>query len=181
MKVTRRKTLFGLGALAGATGLIGASGAFDTVRADRDFDVEVADDDRALLEFTVPEESQYVEMSGGEDEPQVIRISIGAGDDAESAGLNENATTTFDALFTIGNNGTEDVAVWFDHDVDGVAFYQGTNDDTALDESNAATVEVGESDLDVGLRVDTGDGGYEDPEDDEVYSITIHADAEPDD
>ncbi|SFS98173.1 hypothetical protein SAMN04488556_3665 [Halostagnicola kamekurae] len=178
MRVTRRKTLFGLGTLAGGVGLIGASGAFDTVQAERDFDVEVADDSQALLEFTVPEDSQYVEMSGEEDEAQVVQISIGAGDDTESAGLNENATTTFDALFTIGNNGTEDVSVHFSHDIAGVTFYQGTDDDAPLDQENAATVEVGESDLDVGLKVDTGDGGYEEPDDDEVYSITVHANSE---
>ncbi|MDJ1433730.1 hypothetical protein [Halostagnicola sp. A-GB9-2] len=186
MKITRRNTLIGLGGLAGGIGLIGGTGAFDTVQADRDFAVELDGDASALLQL-IPLDEDYVQFDGEDNE--LLEINIGTDDDA---GINDNAVTTFNDLFLVANNGTEDVDIWFEtgEDVEGVTFKAGDADITGGDE-NSENIEPGgvredieEDDLDeeegdymlVSLEIDTtADGGYTEPDDGNGYSITVHA------
>lgn len=168
MRLTRRKTLLGLGTLATSVGLIGASGAFDTVEADRDFDVEVSGDSEALLEFS-NEDGDYVETEVG-----MIQISIG-GKGENDEGLNDNAVTKFTELFDIVNNGTESVGVWLDtNNIAGVSFSNNDDDSGLNAEADAVTV-TNSDPITVDLEVDTN--YYTEPEQGE-YNITVHADTE---
>ncbi|AHG01249.1 hypothetical protein HALLA_02405 (plasmid) [Halostagnicola larsenii XH-48] len=185
MRITRRNTLLALGTFAGGVGLIGGTGAFDTVQADRDFDVELDDDASALLQMVQIDE-EYVELRG--DDNEILEISIGAdgSDDENSAGVNDEALTTFTDLFAVGNNGTEDVDVWFETDgVDGVTFINSEGESiTGAD--NSQEVELGDvsenpedADLVVGLEIDTrseSDETY--TGDDSPYTITVHAETD---
>ncbi len=176
MKLTRRNTLIGLGGLAGGAGLIGGTGAFDTVQADRDFDVELDDDASALLALLQIDE-EYVQVS--DDDNEMLEIDIGTEDDA---GLNDEALTTFTDLFAVGNNGTEDVYVWFETgEAEGVTFIDGDGDSITGD-TNAQEIEVGDhsedpdgADLVVGLEIDTRSSSEETYNEGDISTITVHA------
>ena len=185
MRFTRRNTLLALGTVAGGIGLIGGTGAFDTVQADRDFSVELDDDASALLQM-IQIDDDYVELGGNDNE--ILEISIGEddSDDEDSAGINDEALTTFTDLFAIGNNGTQDVDVWFEtEDIDGVEFID-SSEESITGADNAQEVEVGDvseepedADLVVGLEIDTrsdSDGTY--TGDDGPYTITVHAETD---
>ena len=49
MNLTRRNTVIGIGTLAAGAGVIGGSGAFDSVEANRSFEINVSGDAGALL------------------------------------------------------------------------------------------------------------------------------------
>jgi hypothetical protein len=103
----RRKYLAAVGSLAaaGAAGL--GTGAFTSVEANRDLEVQVSDDADALLSIKeIPgPNSEYVDTS---DDGVSIDISSNAG----GTGLNDNATTKIKDLLRIRNQGTQEVYVW---------------------------------------------------------------------
>ena len=115
MGVTRRNTIVGLGALAAGAGVIGGTGAFTAVEAQREVTVQAAGDATALLalepnEVYPGEQDKYVSSS----EDGIISLVI---DD-----LNLNALTRFDDLIRVTNNGTQEIelAVQSYSDDDGV-------------------------------------------------------------
>jgi hypothetical protein len=73
MRLTRRNALIGLGTVAAGAGVIGGSGAFTSVEADRSMNVETTGDDSAALGLipagsndgsTTPNASDYVDDGG---------------------------------------------------------------------------------------------------------------------
>lgn len=154
MALTRRNTLIGLGTLAGGFGLISATGAFDTVAAERDFEVDVADDSDALLQLQAAD-NDYAEEDDG-----MVGINID--------NLNENAVSTLE-VFDITNDGTQAVGVSIDETPDGIDFQnpdgESLEDPQTLEEEGTLTVM---------LEVDTGE--YDAEGDTESFTITADAD-----
>ena len=153
----RRKFTIGLGALATGSAAAVGSGAFTSVTADRDLTVEVADDSDAYLRLESmegPNANEYVNEGDG-----ILSIDIGAidGDDGGD-GVNQNATTVIRDLFSIQNQGTQEVVVFADgfpeddprvslfHDDDGVASVAGPgpeNDGALSNSSNLDPNDLG--------------------------------------
>jgi hypothetical protein len=111
-----RNLLTGLGALAGAGGIIG-TGAFTSVAADRDLTVAVADDSDALLRMAPcsgsPNSGYATETSDG-------LLALNLSSDSQTAnggqGVNPEATTVIRDVFEICNQGTQTVGVWLEID-----------------------------------------------------------------
>lgn len=88
---------------------ITASGAFTSITAERDASISVSSDDGALLSLAPtsgPNGAYFVDSDGNG--AYELRIS-----DA-GIGLNIDATTVFEDIFTITNNGTQAVTVTLD-------------------------------------------------------------------
>ena len=104
MKLTRRNALIGLGAVAAGAGVIGGTGAFTTVDADRSISIESTDDGSANVQIVVDRLDKHDSLTD-------------TGDDAVSLsfdGLNVDSTTTYDDALSItpqGSNGPYDVTV----------------------------------------------------------------------
>ena len=103
----RRKFVVGLGALASGTAAAVGTGAFTSVEADRQVDVQVAEDANAFLglDNSGAANDEYFDTSG--DEYAVDFASTGAG----GSGVNPNADTVAEDVFMITNQGTQPVEV----------------------------------------------------------------------
>ncbi len=105
MNHTRRRLLLGIATLGAGAGLIGGTGAFTSVEADREVTVEFADDSEALLEMTSPNEEgegrSYVSIDEGDDGTISIIIED----------VNRNAKTKIDNLVRFQNNGSQTVSL----------------------------------------------------------------------
>ena len=103
MRLTRRNALIGLGTIAAGAGVVGGSGAFTSVTAERTVNVQTTGDGSAALALESTgstNANKYVSTSGG-----TIQLDL----DATSSGLNKNAKTTIDNLVKITNNGSQDL------------------------------------------------------------------------
>ncbi|AGB38184.1 hypothetical protein [Natronococcus occultus] len=95
MRLNRRNTLIGLGTIVAGGGAALGTGAFSTVEADRNVDIETDGDGDALLELRIESETL-----SGDNENDVIEFALD--------NLNEDATTRFNDALVIGYNGDED-------------------------------------------------------------------------
>ncbi|ELY72410.1 hypothetical protein C490_03663 [Natronobacterium gregoryi SP2] len=86
-----------MGTVAIGGGTVLATGAFDTVEADRSVDIETASDDTALLGLEILSET----LSGADE--AVIEFDLDT--------LNVSATTEFEDALAITNNGEREVTV----------------------------------------------------------------------
>lgn len=157
MKITRRNTIVGLGVLAGGAGLIGGTGAFDAVEAERNFAIEVDADADALLGLTATNDAIATEEPGGAGDSPVIVFQLDG-----SNGINDDAVTTFLDAFEISNNGSQDVDVAIDTGgAVGVSFL--VEGDPANDLADAPILfAVGDA-KSVDIEIDTTEsGGYVD-------------------
>jgi len=106
----RRRLLLCAGTLLGAGSALG-TGAFTSVSADRTAQINVADDANAYLRLVpVPGSGNaaYVDTDGG-----TLGIDMsGSNTDIRGDGVNPNATTVFDDLFRIENQGTQTIYIW---------------------------------------------------------------------
>ena len=203
MRLTRRNALIGLGTVAAGAGVIGGSGAFTSVEADRSMSVETTGDDSAALGLIpagsndgdgtpTPNASDYVDDGG-----DTIEIDLSATDNGAS-GLNQNAKTILENLVTVVNNGTQTVTGLIltvsstPSSVDADDTFQFTATDNSqggsdLDDiSNGSDIlsstnlnkeiDTGNADVDFGLVVDLLNGGDNNalPEDGS-YTLTIEA------
>jgi len=134
----RRKFIAGLGSLtaAGAAGI--STGAFTSVSADRTITVNTTGDQSALLKFqkakndtngdgtrdTVTENAeQYVNLSTGG------QVSFDFNSTSEGGlGVNKDATTIFDDLIDIVNQGSQEVLVGVTSLPDGLGVYSEGDD-----------------------------------------------------
>lgn len=137
----RRKFVIGLGALAaGGTAAMG-TGAFTTANMDRDASIEVTADSNAYLELR-PADTPNGDEYANETSDGLFEIAIDE--------LNPEATTTFDDVFVVANEGSQAVGVQ--------ANVQGDNPGAVtLDpdlESGWESLGVGDS-VTVGLTIDT--------------------------
>ncbi|MFA9502060.1 hypothetical protein ACERIM_04685 [Natrinema sp. H-ect1] len=101
MRMNRRNVLVGLGTIVAGGGAALGTGAFSSVSADRTVNVTTAGDSSALLAIQV--DSSY---AGSGDQAQINLNSPGNSD-----GLNSNATTTFNAVIALTNQGTDEVTI----------------------------------------------------------------------
>lgn len=103
----RRKFVIGTGALASGAAAVIGTGAFTSVEADRQVDVQVAEDADAYLGLDNSGEANdaYFDTSG--DEYAVDFADSGNG----GSGVNPNADTVAEDVFTITNQGTQAVEV----------------------------------------------------------------------
>ena len=113
----RRKFIIGTGALATGSAAAVGTGAFDLVSARRDFEVEaVGDDAGAFLGLQSgpesEETSEYAEVNG-----DTLELDF-SNDRAD--GVNKEADTRFDDVFTITNNGDQDVPIRLVEDDEGI-------------------------------------------------------------
>ena len=103
MRLTRRNALIGLGTVAAGAGVIGGTGAFTSVNADREVSVSSTGDASANVQIVVNEVEGLVDSGNN-----TIGLSF--------ENLNENATTTFENALTVtpqGGNGPYDVTIPF--------------------------------------------------------------------
>lgn len=171
----RRKFLTGVGALAGGSAAAVGTGAFTSVEADRQVDVQVASDANAYLGLDNSGENndQYFDASGDEYAVNFAEASNGG------SGVNPNADTVAKSVFTIENQGTQEVTVSLDGSGDISVQGQGTevsapsSDDginVSLDDDDEdATLGTGES-IDVDFAINSGTS-------DLSGTLTISADA----
>jgi hypothetical protein len=157
--MNRRRLLAALGGLAGTGSAIG-TGAFTSVSADRDLEVQVADDADALLALSPCDgpNGDYVTTSGG---TAAIDVTASNGN-IDGSGVNAEATTVADGVLSIRNQGTQPVGVWLDVDpvedgsgTDRLQFYvDGDRSTEIVGQANAVCLGVGES-VCVGFSADT--------------------------
>ena len=107
----RRKFVVGLGALASGSAAAIGTGAFDSVEADRNVDVQVTGDASSYLQITGDDD--FVGDDSGDGE---LTIDLGSpGDEA----FNPDAVTEVSGVVTIANEGTQDgVVIGFGEDQD---------------------------------------------------------------
>jgi len=105
----RRKFVIGMGALASGAAAAVGTGAFSSVDAERSVSVETTGDSDANLAFYANEdydgdEEEYVTETGDE----TIELTF--------EDVNRDAVTSFDDLFVVQNNGTQDVRLRVEND-----------------------------------------------------------------
>jgi len=103
----RRTFVLSAGAIVGGGGLALGTGAFDSVEGERDVGITVADDADGYLSIRPHDgpNGAYATMDGGE-------LAVELTDDngaVAGAGVNANALTGVANLFTIQNQGTNEV------------------------------------------------------------------------
>ena len=163
----RRKFIIGTGALAAGGAAALGTGAFTSVEADRNVEVNVTDDASAYLGLEAadhPNGDELVDDDGDTVEVEITETNA----DGQGQGLNPNATTTIDNLVQVTNQGTQDgVGIWVDVDLgdigDGdftVYAQDSVDDDERLGdgdlEAEAIPIDTGES-LVVGVEIDSAD------------------------
>ncbi|WP_229380073.1 DUF1102 domain-containing protein [Haloterrigena salifodinae] len=177
----RRKFVIGMGALASGTAAAIGTGAFSSVSANRDIDVEVADDASAYLrlEGTGGDNADYVTDDGNDG---TLTIDLSPSNDGVAGGgegVNPDAVTQIGNLFDIENQGTQEVDVIVakhGDNADLVAFYpdgEAYDGDSLTD--SAVTLGAGESTT-ICLEIDTEDSGLGDG-DELLDSVTFSATA----
>lgn len=175
----RRKFIIGMGALASGTAAAVGSGAFTSVTASRNVDVEVADDASAYLrlEGSNGPNGDYVTDDGV---GSTLEIDLSpSNDNVEGSGVNPDALTEIKYVFYIENQGTQEVDVELDKfgdNADLVTFYA---DDEAFDGDTLGdtpvTLDTGES-AKVSIKIDTRDSGLGDG-DELLDSVVFNANA----
>ncbi|QLG50072.1 DUF1102 domain-containing protein [Natrinema halophilum] len=152
MYVPRGK-LLALVAFILAASMVTATGAFTSVKADRTAEVKVTGDEDAFLGLEANEEKGYAKNEGG---TLGLYLSENADIKGSGQGVNPEAVTTIDNVFTITNQGAQEVSVRLDYQSAGdtVTFY----DSDSGKPINGNSISPGEE-INVGIEVDTT--GYE--------------------
>jgi hypothetical protein len=108
MRLTRRNALIGLGTVAAGAGVVGGSGAFTSVTANRTVNVQTAGDGSAALTLEPTDSSNASEYVTAPSDGTIQLDLDGTSDNsASSSGLNQNAKTTINDLVKITNNGSQ--------------------------------------------------------------------------
>jgi len=187
----RRKFVIGLGALASGTAAAVGTGAFSSVNAERNMEIEVDSDSEAYLGL----ESAGDNPNVGEDDDGRLYIDF-------EEGFNPDAVTEFDPLLTMTNRGSSTVlpdisleVVSGENIADSLEFYAkgtftwrgiGPITDPAFTGAEAVDrgtfpVDSGES-VDFGLKVDlTDETGAMVPELSDEVEVVVTFSAEEDD
>lgn len=172
----KRRNLLATVGLAASGGIAVGTGAFTSVEAERTVTVEVAEDSKALLAMddrnTGPN-SGFANIAGGTLQFDINDV-FGTGEDGEGPG--SQSVYTFDDVFGVQNQGTQDVYFEVEFEdtdtIDGLGFYAGESDEQLLDgDNNVAEIPVGEE-ADMGVFLDTSDEGVERGEDREIDNVT---------
>jgi|APHM01.1.fsa_nt_gi Protein of unknown function (DUF1102). len=125
--MNRRQLIALMGAIGGGGAVATGTGAFSSTSADRSVSVNVAGDTSAYLRLASsnPELTQFVNRNSPNSE---FDIALDGDSGNGGSGINTRATTTFDNLFEIQNQGTQEVEV----NVDPLAFSTETGSAPAL-------------------------------------------------
>jgi hypothetical protein len=121
MKLTRRNALIGMGTVAAGAGVIGGTGAFTSVQADRSVTVSTTGDSAAALRIVPATTSGPVGNGTITDNAATYTNA----DDADNTfnndtlditinNLNLDAVTRLEQLFTVVNNGNQEVTLDFE-------------------------------------------------------------------
>jgi hypothetical protein len=122
----RRKFIAGVGSLAAGAAAVTGTGAFTSVSADRTLSIQTDGDADAFLSIErardsngdiTPNAAEYVE---GNQNNGTLSLDFTNVDDTSASaagGINENATTIFDNLLDVTNNGTQEVNFWIETDL----------------------------------------------------------------
>ena len=172
----RRKFVVGLGALASGSAAAVGTGAFTSVEADRSITIETAGDANAFLSFekatdsddnVTPNAQEYVELTG--DSTVSFDFTNSDATDGTATGINKNATSTFDNLIDIRNNGSQEIVLSVESDL--IASQGGflgiyaeneqedSSDNTGLsdvDSGQTTTLAPGEAATNIGIYVPKG-------------------------
>ncbi|WP_276270687.1 hypothetical protein [Haloarcula litorea] len=161
----RRTYLVGLGATLGLSGVVG-SGAFDTVSANRDVAVAVAEDDQAYLRLTQRGSGRRSYFDGN-----TIGFDIPGPDDDEYGGTDpeglgrdsvyrfaSDAASDEQGLFAIENQGTDPVEIFGSQDttagVPTVRIFNVSSGSLLTEMSRSDPLSVGNQ-IPCGLEIDT--------------------------
>ena len=189
----RRKVLIGLGSLAAGGAAAMGSGAFTSVEADRDIEVEVAGDADAFLGVEpadTPNGDAYATETDG-----TVELNFDDGADFSEidgtdggSGINDRALTDIQDVITVTNQGTQEVTINVDfQDADGNPVGDQASVGVAgpvlrIQERNPdddVKLEPGES-QNIGVFFNLGkDEDFEDVIED-LETIVIFADTDPD-
>lgn len=160
----RRKFVVGLGSLAAGASAAMGTGAFTSVTANRDLEVDLETDANAYLGLTPGQENgEYVQTQGGSSPNGVIMIEMNGQSNQPGSGINAQAVSTFDDLFRIHNQADDKKEVWITADYSklptgmsssDVSFYDSSNGANIEGPSNAVELTVGQA-LQVGIEFDT--------------------------
>lgn len=153
MTMQRRKFVIGLGALAAGGAAAAGTGAFTTAQADRNFNVEVADDADAYLSLEPADTENGDEYTDYDDsyDPDVVEVNLdGDGGHSDGSGVNDNAITEIDDLLKVRNQASDDINISVD--LAGSPDWSG---------GNVEPVEVWANGIDDGTRIDDGEGDYQ--------------------
>lgn len=163
-------------AIAGTLTLATATGAFTTLDATRTATVQTVGDESALLALN-PDDDTDAAYIGGDG---MLRI--------EYADAMLETSMTMNDLFTITNNGENDVVVWievqYEDGYGDILTFDGENSETG-DQASLAnldnSLELSPGDeIEVDVTINTGGLGDDDEETPLIDSIVIHAE-KPDD
>lgn len=113
----RRKFMLGIGSLAAGGAAAMGTGAFTTVKANRDITVKAAGDASAFLQIKKAEENGDVTPNADEyvetNDDGVVSMDFSS-TEAGGSGVNYDATTIFDNLIDITNQGSQKINVGVD-------------------------------------------------------------------
>jgi hypothetical protein len=154
----RRKFLIGTGALASGSAAAVGTGAFTSVSADRDVNVNVAGDASAYLAITADDTNNgahYVDETNNGVQIDLNGDDNTGGGDAFGNGLNDDADVKFADLLQVTNQGTE--TIWV-----GVSEPAPISDG---DGNNVGSVFIGELQNTAGGSTKEGGGGFSVPDD----------------
>ena len=112
MRFTRRKALASIGAVGIGGSAVFGSGAFTQTAVDREFDLQIAADDNALLSLTTgPEDYDAIEAEAVTDDGRDL-LQFDFTDESMDGGVNNQADTAFGDAFTVENNTSDSVFIW---------------------------------------------------------------------
>jgi len=151
-----------------------STGAFTSVTADREATIEVADDANALLalEPTETANGAYAYQNGDK-----LKIDFS---DVLGAGVNVDAVTTIDEVFTITNNGTQAVNItieWSGDNAGKVQFAEsafGSAEDLSVSATTSVTLDPLGSGSPTTISIAIDSNGLSDG-DELINTITITA------
>ncbi|SFB79085.1 Protein of unknown function [Halobiforma haloterrestris] len=106
-----------MGALASGAAAAVGTGAFNIARVDRNMEVDIVDDGDAYL--GLESSSKYAEEK---DDGQLEIAFDGSIDGQNGDGLSDNANYVFTDVFSIHNNGTDEIAVTLSDSLDSIGW-----------------------------------------------------------
>jgi len=183
----RRKFVVGLGSLAAGGAAALGTGAFTSVTATRNVDVEVANDSDAYLGLSgVDGDNKEYITDNGSSGTLSIDLDGDQSVPGNGEGVNPNALTEIDHLFKIKNQGTQtvDVSLSKTGANSGLIEFYATDDSsesdpysngTQIDGSDSVSLGTGEYTV-VSLKIDTRGSGVSD-DDKLLNDVTINATA----
>ena len=169
-----------MGALASGAAAAVGTGAFSSVTATRDVDVEVADDASAYLRLqgTGGANSDYVTDDGDGGMLTIDLSSSNSGVSGGGGGVNPDAVTKIDNVFTVENQGTQEVSVGLSKAGENeslVEFYSNKDYSGSPLSDSDETLGTGDS-TEVSIKIDTEGESVSDG-DELLDSVTFSATA----